>query len=129
MIPSADRVMTRRHTIVIVLRLACGGLFLAGAMPLVYVLVKAVLWSGFGYIRHDPEGIGRIAFSAACLLPAIVVLVFQDRLTRWLVPLPRAECPKCGYSMTQAHEGRCPECGLVIEPASARDETAGARST
>ncbi len=45
--------MTRRHTIMTVLRLACVGLFLAGGIPLVYVLVKAVLWSGVGYILQD----------------------------------------------------------------------------
>ena len=124
MIPSADRIMARRHTVVIVLRFVSGVLLLIGGARLIYVVVGALLWSGLGFLPRDPEALRHVAFSVACLIPATILLVLQNKIARWLVPIPRSECPRCGYSLAHLREGRCPECGLVVTAASSGDEPA-----
>ena len=53
-------------------------------------------------------------------VPMLIIgltLVFTSRkLVRWIVTVPEAGCPKCGYAGTVTG-GRCPECGLEgLEP-------------
>lgn len=43
--------------------------------------------------------------------PALLLAVFSKRIARWLVPIPLAHCPACGYTL-ETDNTRCPECGV-----------------
>ncbi len=48
------------------------------------------------------------------LVFAVVLLVLERRLVAWLAPLPKNECPACGYSLAKITSEKCPECGLPL---------------
>jgi len=45
------------------------------------------------------------------------LLLGSGRLARLLAPMPRPECPGCGYATSPESE-RCPECGLNLARAA-----------
>lgn len=48
---------------------------------------------------------------------AVMLLIFERRLTRWLAPIPLRHCHECGYAMKGLHSTRCPECGAELPAA------------
>ncbi len=48
---------------------------------------------------------------------AVILLVIERSLCRWLVPMPKVRCPGCEYTLDGTPPGRCPECGLQLDPA------------
>jgi len=56
----------------------------------------------------------------AFLVPAIAMYVFDRRIVRWLIPVPRRECHECGYPLRglAAATTRCPECGTAHSPSA-----------
>ena len=38
----------------------------------------------------------------------------QNWIARVVVPIPRHECPKCGYTLQHLTTKRCPECGTMF---------------
>lgn len=48
------------------------------------------------------------------LVIAGLILLFERRLIAWLVPLPKNECPACGYSLEHITSEKCPECGIPL---------------
>lgn len=50
---------------------------------------------------------------------AALALIGQSGL-RLLVPVPKPNCPGCGYDLREPSGEKCPECGLVIGAPSAR---------
>lgn len=48
---------------------------------------------------------------------AVILLVLERSLCRWLVPMPKVRCPGCEYTLDGSPAGRCPECGLILDPA------------
>lgn len=48
---------------------------------------------------------------------AAILLVIERSLCRWLVPMPKVRCPGCEYTLDGTPPGRCPECGLMLDPA------------
>lgn len=48
---------------------------------------------------------------------AAILLVIERPLCRWLVPMPKVRCPGCEYTLDGTPPGRCPECGLQLDPA------------
>lgn len=51
---------------------------------------------------------------APALAIALMLLLSERRLVAWLVPLPKDDCPACGYSLDQITTPKCPECGLPL---------------
>lgn len=63
---------------------------------------------------------GLIALALSALAPAVtglLIIWLSPRIARWLVPIPRARCPQCDYSLYGVTEMKCPECGLPLEAA------------
>lgn len=87
-------------------------------------------WSWSDLLLRDWEELALVelseflSFPFGLLLPAGVLAFLDDSLSRWLVPMPRHACPRCGYRLRGLPEPVCPECGLrvpatVVEPADA----------
>lgn len=121
--------MTKRHAALCRVRWFIFVLVVLALMvSIVWLLSEAVdevrHWDGIDY----DEG---LVWIAGFLIPAFVVWLFQRRVARWLVPLPRFECPQCGYALRQLTTARCPECGIDFalsdaERDQARDSRGGA---
>ena len=61
------------------------------------------------------------AWAVALLISALALYLFDRRIVRWLIPVPRRECHECGYPLRGLSPSttRCPECGTSIVPTSA----------
>jgi len=47
--------------------------------------------------------------------PAIIMLVLEPTMLRWLVPSPGQRCPSCGYPIAaETVPELCPECGVRL---------------
>lgn len=57
---------------------------------------------------------GDTAEMSPLLMLAGLILFFERRLTAWLAPLPKHECPACGYSLEHITSDKCPECGIPL---------------
>lgn len=57
---------------------------------------------------------GDTAEMSPLLVLAGLILLFERRLVEWLAPLPKHECPACGYSLEHITSEKCPECGIPL---------------
>lgn len=60
-----------------------------------------------------------LVFAGGFILPALPLWLFDERIGRALVPLPKVECPRCRYDLTKLERPVCPECGLSLPAAYA----------
>jgi hypothetical protein len=114
------RVNASRTILVWILRATAVVLLAAGG----YLFLKKVLfglgsgvdfiemtfqvWEDVGEQHSTYRGLAMIAVGAALAFGA-------RRIARWVVCVPEAGCPRCGYSGTVTDT--CPECGLTEMPA------------
>lgn len=89
-------------------------------------LVLFVLWivyCGHGIIQGISEllaGWGLVTIlegmiaSLPLLLGALFLGILSGRIARWILPIPKTGCPRCGYRLVALVEPRCPECGLDL---------------
>ncbi len=114
MTPVADRVAARRHTVIIVLRLLALALIITGAIMLLYgLLVLGISGTPRHGLIRTPMYVHLLARAGACLLPGAGLMLLDQRIARWVVPMPRPECPRCRYRLHD-RPPRCPECGLDL---------------
>src|SRR6476660_6286742 len=71
---------------------------LYGSVLLLYHIGLAVVMGRLDELRTIWGETSWVAWGVAFLLPAAALLVFDRRIVRWLVPVPRSECPQCGYA-------------------------------
>ncbi|MEX2219815.1 MAG: hypothetical protein WD749_13775 [Phycisphaerales bacterium] len=108
--PSAANVARGRYWTRAVIRLAA-------TVLLLYAAGRALSWAV--YCTFGGGGlfeVFRLVEFWDALVPvplAAALLLFGERLVRWVFPMPRPECPECGYRLQPATE-RCPECGLNL---------------
>jgi hypothetical protein len=113
MIPDLASVMRKRYRMERNLRLVAALLLIASSL----LLVRSVTLT-FTAMRHGGWWLDVLIGELLSLLPFLVCgmsLAFGARLiTRWILPIPRAGCPRCGYRLVALVEPRCPECGLGL---------------
>lgn len=97
-----------------VLRLMSLVLFIFGSMPIVWWIIEGLLDLDLFDLSYYGD---QFRIAAMAIVPAICLLLTNRRLVKWVVPLPKLECPKCGYSLQELCEARCPECGLALPKA------------
>ena len=123
MYPDIEYVVRRRYAISIILRCCVIVLFLLGSFPLLQMVLQfilAVLYNTFwvptfrATLGNDDFLLYIIPELCKYAIPAVLILVFRLRIVRWIVPLPKPECPHCGYNIAKLAEPRCPECGLDL---------------
>jgi uncharacterized paraquat-inducible protein A len=125
MYPSLEYVLTKRYLVGVFLRCGALALFIMGAIPLLQMAVQIISDNTSSRIQM---GIQRrlttlelmLAYLPATLqyiVPAVVLLMFHDRMARWIAPLPRPRCPECGYWIRAGASPKCPECGSALPKA------------
>ncbi len=115
MSPSHDKVLSRRHVVLVLLRIA-------SAAMVIYASVRNfgyAVMSVWGLIYGNPFQLPSydIVESIAIFgVPGVVLAVVSHRLARWLVPsgVRGDECPNCGYSLKHLKSPICPECGADV---------------
>ena len=132
MYPDIEFVMKKRYLLNMIVRLAALLLCFMAVIPVIELLIQLVMVFNVYTARGR---IGTLDFEdiIVALLPALVtygipgviLLVLRVRIVGWIAPLPRAECPHCGYNLKQLSLSRCPECGNNLPEAMIqRDQTA-----
>ena len=58
--------------------------------------------------------ISSLSYFFMFVLPGALISIFHVKLVRWLVPVPKAICPRCSYALRNLVESRCPECGTKL---------------
>ena len=58
--------------------------------------------------------ISSLSYFFMFVLPGALISIFHVKLARWLVPVPKAICPRCSYALRNLAEPRCPECGTKL---------------
>ncbi len=86
-----------------------------------FVNVVFQVWENIGEASAIYRGLG-------CVLIGVPLGLFSERLSQWMITVPKDACPGCGYlrSMANSTSGalqssRCPECGLEGFMPSAAD--------
>ena len=123
-IPSVTSIARWRHLVRVVVRFA--------GVLLVVVGVGSLLSSFVSVVVAVSQG-GRVSFGAPTLVSVVVmalrpllwaglgvVLVrFDRRLARLIVPMPSKGCPVCGYWLGSREITVCPECGTDLRDGAA----------
>jgi hypothetical protein len=118
MSPSMEAVRRTRYWVVVVLRVVAALLVIAavvGMWKLVARTVEYELWQrqGRNTMLRWSLPVSLLLSQGPFLLAAAALVRWETTVARWLVPMPRAGCPECGYAMTTGPGARCPECGLA----------------
>lgn len=116
MIPSLHDILQQRHVARRYVRLFILLLVVCSSVPVTHWILTEILdevryWDGVEEVPYE-HAIWMFAF----LIPAVLIWKFEKRLLRWMVPMPVAECPRCGYSVRHLASTRCPECGQALPP-------------
>lgn len=120
----APPIAARRHRALMMVRTASLALFVFGGIPLTYNIALALVSRDLSYLSAFWGDTNWLSWGIALLAPAITLYVFDRRIVRWLIPVPRRECHECGYPLQGLHAGttRCPECGIPLSGAAAAND-------
>jgi hypothetical protein len=109
MIPSVEHIIKKRHHNRRRLRFMALILWVLGMVFVSWAVLSAL------FVVHAWEpSMPLLVFAGGFILPALPLWLFDKRIGRVLVPLPRIECPRCGYDLTALERPICPECGLSL---------------
>lgn len=72
-------------------------------------LVISSLSATIGWISVFP-----IAPAGSFVITAGVLMLFERKLSSWIVPPAPKGCPNCGYAIDTAKAATCPECGTSL---------------
>jgi hypothetical protein len=108
-------VVSRRHAVRCTVRGIAIGLVGLAIAPLILRLFDAYPYN-MGNVADRPIGWfhDELAFAATMIVVALSLWLLQQPLSRWVVPLAKPACPKCGYALTKLEHSRCPECGCDV---------------
>lgn len=111
MIPSAASIVRARFWFRVAVRGIALAWFVVSVREMpghVVIVVQSQLQGGAlsgGFVLQQV-----LQLIAAISLPLLLVL-FENRLARWIIPTPKHACPSCGYPLANLKSPVCPECG------------------
>ncbi|MFI4915518.1 MAG: hypothetical protein ACIAS6_03290 [Phycisphaerales bacterium JB060] len=116
--PSAREIIALRWRLRVALRVLAVLLMLA-AIGLAAARVpefRYELWFHGAGSSSAPRFLGVDWFMPPIVLAgvAVALALLGEYGTRFFVPVPRPNCPGCGYDLRTPTSDRCPECGLPL---------------
>lgn len=116
--PPIEIVLRRRHMVRCIVRGLSAALVILSIMPMLVQVLDNIPY-GWQSMLDRPFYAFRYPFpwSATLLAAAIAIFLLDQRLARWIVPMPEAKCPNCSYPLHKLTQPLCPECGCAV-PAS-----------
>jgi hypothetical protein len=119
MIPSVEHVIKKRHHNRRRLRFMALILMVIAVISTGWAVLTALL------VEHEwTPSMPLLVFAGGFVLPALPLWLFDDRIGRVLVPMPKRECPGCRYNLTALERPVCPECGLCLPAIAVADNSA-----
>ena len=103
-----------RHLVRVLVRLVAAPLIIFGTI----LLALAMLRTGLSILEGGGFTVTYLIY--ANLVPIIIVttgillVMFDRRLAKLIVPMPTPGCPGCGYWIGDREMQTCPECGLRL---------------
>jgi hypothetical protein len=114
-LPDAQRIIRLRHIALIVLRSVSIVLLIVSATQFGHAIGWAIaMWDFSSLFVMWSDNWSPFAMGVAFAGPAVILLVLDRRIVRWMIPVPRMECPECGYAFEGLASPQCPECGLRL---------------
>ncbi|MCA9299286.1 MAG: hypothetical protein KDA28_09480 [Phycisphaerales bacterium] len=111
----ARKIEERRWFMIRMIRIgvaaACVMFVVASGGRLTEALTRGAFGGGPPHVMHL---VVAIVASSHWLGLALLGVLFEKRLARWLVPIPRDACVRCGYPMHGDRPEKCPECGMPM---------------
>ena len=123
MYPDIEYVFKKRYLLAIFYRTGVLILVVLGLLPIARMFFEGAVVLPLYYSRVIVIGnpaswtdllAAYLPTSGGYLITAMCFAVLQTRLVYWIVPLPRPQCPQCGYDISKLAEPRCSECGLNL---------------
>ena len=123
MYPDLEYVLKKRYSLMIAYRLMVLFLIVLGMIPLAKLLIEGIVvipfYTNRGFIPRNTTTwtdliVNHLPTTGGYLIMALLLAVMQQRLIFWLTPLPRKQCPQCGYNIKKLSEPHCPECGMEL---------------
>lgn len=123
MYPDLEYALKKRYSLMIAYRLLVLFLIVLGTIPLSKLLIEGFVvipfYTNRGFIPRNTTTwtdliVNHLPTSGGYFIAALLLTVMQQRLVFWLTPLPRPQCPQCGYNIKKLSEPRCPECGMDL---------------
>ena len=105
---------------------------IALTLTAIVLMITALVWAAiriqpFQYQQRLAAGgfaptpsitdIGFFGLPIALAMAAITLWLIGRFATRWIVSVPKPDCPNCRYDLSKPTSSVCPECGLVISVA------------
>lgn len=131
MYPDIEQVIRKRYLMNLIIRCVIIGLLFWGAFPLIHLSLQylsefAILTTSLRSISRFPSFndvfLGIVPQAGMYIMPGLILLVLRNRLVRWIVPIPKPECPRCGYGLAKLTTPRCPECGQTLPAEMVEDD-------
>lgn len=111
LIPSITHVMKKRHHVRRRLRFGGTVLVVIAVVFFIQAVVGALIQSYAEALLFSAPMV------ASFLIPGLLLILIDAPLSRRLVPMPKARCPRCNYDVATLTEPLCPECGLELPDA------------
>jgi hypothetical protein len=127
---SAQQIMLRRHWALITLRTVSLVMIIFGGVHVLWGIGASLGLNDLNVFRGLRSSLtifwrdnwNPVWFGMAVLLPGVALAVLDRRIVHWLIPVPRRECPQCGYGVRQLTGSRCPECGYELQSRQSQAE-------
>ncbi|HWE92331.1 MAG TPA: hypothetical protein VG269_00015 [Tepidisphaeraceae bacterium] len=117
-IPSVEHVIKKRHHNRRRLRFLALILMVVAVISCGWAVLAALL------VEHEwTPSMPLLVFAGGFVFPAIPLWLFDERIGRALVPMPKWECPGCRYNLTALERPICPECGLRLPALAVADKS------
>lgn len=111
----ARAIHRKRHVALIVIRSSAVVPLVVGAYAAVQTVMVGRMWENpFGAFTLWGDGFSWSGRALGLLGPGAALAFYSKRIAEWIVPVPRNDCPKCGYPLRSIPGDTCPECGLGL---------------
>ena len=129
MIPDLASVMRKRYRMERTIRFSALVLLVIWFVSALIEVFDAIAGVLGGEVNIVARLLRDLLMAAPFLVAGALLGGMSVRLARWILPIPRGGCPRCGYRIVALTEPRCPECGLPIPPELMADpDPAGSRT-
>lgn len=114
MIPDLASVMRKRYRMERTIRFSALVLLVIWFVASLIEVFDAIAGVFGGEVNILGRLLRDLLLEAPFFVAGALLAGMSGTLARWVLPIPRTGCPRCGYRIVALTEPRCPECGLSL---------------